>query len=329
MKKWLVAFLAVCFASVGALAQENVIKMATSAPEGSPTLKVLRKLNDELKTATGGKLSFKFFAGGVLGDDKVMLDKMKYGQIQAAALTGVGLGEIASEVRLLEMPFHFGSYKQIDCVVNAFSDEFAKKFEEKGYVLLGWADQGFVYLFSKKRIEKVADMAGTKPWVWGSDVLAKAIFNAFDLNPVPLELQDVFTSLQTGLIDTVYISPVYAVGMQWYTKVQYMVDVPITDGIGAMVISKKAFDALPADQQVVLKTKATEYLKKLTAVTRQGNDKAIKVLADKGIQVIKVDASQTSQFRSKGEQAAKALVGKLYSAEMLKRLQAQISKCGR
>jgi len=329
MKKLLMVLVALCFMVSSALAQETVIKLATSAPEGSPSLKVLRKMDQELKTATGGKLSFKFFAGGVLGDDKVMLDKMKYGQIQAAGLTGVGLGELVPEVRLMELPFHFTSYKQVDCVLSAFSAEFEKKYEEKGYVLLGWADQGFVYLFSKKNIQNVADMAGTKPWVWGSDLLAKAIFNAFNLNPVPLELQDVFTSLQTGLIDTVYISPVYAVGMQWYTKVQYMVDVPISDGIGAVLISKKAFDALPADQQTILKEKAATYLKKLSIVTRQGNDKAIKVLASKGITVQKVDASQMANFRAKGEVAAKALVGKLFSAEMLKRTQSQLAKCGR
>jgi len=326
MKKMALLFVLFVFTGVSALADE-VIKVATVAPEGSPWLKVMRKMAEELEKETGGRLKIKFYAGGVLGDDKVVLDKMRFGQIHAAGLTGVGLGEIVPETRLMELPFQFDSYQKVDCVLDAIYDDLARKFEEKGFVLLGWADQGFVYVFSKKEIRSVKDMQQAKPWVWEADPLAKAIFKVMGINPTPLALQDVFTSLQTGLIDTVYISPVAAISLQWFTKVQYMVDMPITDGSGAVVMSKQAYDRLDPDLQKALSSKVKEYGKKLTQITREMNKKALRTLQEKGIVFIKPSAEDVASFRAKGLEAARSLVGQLYSQQALDRVLGILSGC--
>jgi len=330
MKRMIVAAaLSVMMVCVGvsANAEEFVIKTATIAPEGSVWLKVMRKMARDIKKATNGGIRIKFFAGGVLGDDRVVLEKMKFGQVQCAGLTGVGLGELLPEVRLFELPFQFTSYEQTDCVVRALTDEFSRKLEEKGFVLLGWADQGFVYVFSKNEINSAQEMDGSKPWVWEADPLAKAAFRALGLNPVPLALQDVFTSLQTGLIDTVYISPVAAIALQWYTKVDYMIDMPIVDGSGAILVTKKFFDTLPPEYRKIVKEKAARYLKLLSKATRRLNDKSIKVLEKKGIGILKPESRHVAEFQQKGLEAARTLTGKLYSAEMLDRVLGLIEKC--
>jgi len=310
-----------------AQAEKFIVKTATIAPEGSVWLKVMRKMGKELKKATDGNVKIKFFAGGVLGDDKVVLEKMRFGQVHAAGLIGVGLGELVPEVRLLELPFQFTSYKQTDCVLNAVDQEFKDKFEKKGFVHLGWVDQGFVYVFSKQKILSADDMAGTKPWVMEADPLAKSLFEKIGLNPVPLALPDVFTSLQTGLIDTVYISPVAAIALQWYTKVKYMIDMPIVDGSGAVLVKKEFFDSLPPEYQEITRTVMGKYLKKLTRATRKLNNKSIKVLADKGIEIIKPDSRHVQQFQAKGLAAAKSLVGEMYDKATLDRILKLIERC--
>ncbi len=325
---WTATLVALAIPARAARADDPVVlKVATVAPEGSVWLKVMRRMAGEIKKETGGRLEVKFFAGGVLGDDKVVLDKMRFGQVHAAGLTGVGLGELVPEVRVMELPFQYTSYKQVDCVLDAFRDEFARKFEEKGFVLLGWSDQGFVYVFSKNRIQSPTDMKGAKPWVWEADVLAKAVFKALGLNPVPLALQDVFTSLQTGLVDTVYISPVAAIALQWYTKVSFMVDMPIADGSGAIVIAKAAFDRLPADLQAILRDKVPKYAKKLSQATRQLNDRSVQVLTEKGLTVLKPDPAQVAGFQARGVEAARSLVGQLYPAALLDRVLKRIQQC--
>ncbi|NOZ02887.1 MAG: ABC transporter substrate-binding protein [Deltaproteobacteria bacterium] len=330
MKRLATAFLAVAVVlsvTSAARAEKFVIKTATIAPEGSVWLKVMRRMAKDLKKATDGNVRLKFFAGGVLGDDKVVLEKLRFGQIQAAGLIGVGLGELVPEVRALELPFQFTSYKQTDCVLDALKDDFAKKFEKKGFVLLGWADQGFVYVFSNKAIKSADDMQGTKPWVMESDPLAKLLFQKLGLNPVPLAIPDVFTSLQTGLIDTIYISPVAAIALQWYTKVKYMIDMPIVDGSGAILISKKFFDGMPPEYRKITRELTAKYLRLLQKATRRLNTKSIKVLARKGIQMIKPQASDIAGFQKKGLEAAKSLVGKLYDKATLDRVLGLIEKC--
>jgi TRAP-type C4-dicarboxylate transport system substrate-binding protein len=316
----LMAFLLAVPLSAGA--QESfVLKVATVAPEGSVWLKVMRQMAKDVEKESGGTIKFRFFAGGVLGDDKTVLEKMKYGQIQAAGLTGVGLGEVLPETRVMELPFHFRTYKQVDCVLKELQPDFEKKFLDAGYVMLGWSDQGFVYLMSAKEIRTAEDMNGTKPWVWDVDPLAKAIFQAFKLNGVPLSLQDVFASLQSGLIDTVYISPVAGIALQWYTKVNTMVNLPITDGAGAILLAKSVWDKMTPEQQAILKTKGADYTRKLNIATRRLNDKSIDVLREKGLDVVTPDAAQVTAFRAKGKEAANLLVGKLFPRSLLQRVQ--------
>jgi TRAP-type C4-dicarboxylate transport system substrate-binding protein len=310
-----------------ASAQETVIRLATAAPEGSKQYKVMMDFGNEVKKVTNGRLSFKFHAGGTLGDDKTMLDKMKLGQIQAAGLTGVGLGEIVPEVRVLELPFQLSTYKQFDCVLNSLSDEFVQKFAAKGYVVLLWADTGLVYLLSNQNIQSVADMSKAKPWVWEADPVAKAAFSAFGIKPKPLPLQDVFTQLQTGMIDTVYISPGLAISLKWHTRVKYMVGLPIVVGISAVIMNKADFDKLAPDLQTALKDLGKKYQDKLAKETRAWNKASIPVLTDNGVQVVMPSDSEQALFRQKGVEAAKSLVPRLYSNELLQRVLSKIPTC--
>ena len=315
--------------SVSVWAQQTyTIKIATVAPEGSVWMKVMNKLKKALEKDSNGRIKLRFYPGGVLGDDKVVINKMKLGQVQAAGLTGVGLGSILPELRIMESPFMFTSYKQYDCVLNKLKGDFEKKLESKGFVVLGWADQGFVYLMSKKKIDTTEAVKKTKPWVWEADPVAKAAFEAFGIHPVPMALQDVFNGLQTGMIDTVYISPIAAIALQWYTKLKYIADVPIVDGLGAFVISKAYLDKMPDDLKKLLLNKTRKYLRVLVKVTRVYNTKSLKILQKKGLTLLKASDQQKKEFKQTGMKAAKSLIGKLYSADLFNRFTQILSQCG-
>src|SRR5215831_5675382 len=100
---WILPLL-MAFAGFKAGAAEHEIKLAVLAPEGSTWVNLMKEMDKELQTASGGKLAFKIYAGGVSGDEKDVLRKIRIGQIHAAGLTGVGLGEIVPAVRVLELP---------------------------------------------------------------------------------------------------------------------------------------------------------------------------------------------------------------------------------
>ncbi len=303
------------------------IKFATLAPEGSTWMNVMKDYAKAVKDATNGEVSFKIYAGGVSGDEKDVLRKMRIGQLHSAGFTGVGLGEILPEVRILDSPFLFKSYEEVDYVTSRLFDYFAQKFEQKGYVLLGWAEVGFVYVFTNKPVRSLNDMNGIKMWMWEGDPIAVQTFSAMNVSPIPLSITDVLTSLQTNLINGIYASPLACVALQWHTKIKYVLDLPLADSNGAVLISKKRFNKLSPENQQKLKKLSWEYFGKLTRLSREDNAKSLELIKEAGIQFTNItDTAEIAGFNASGKKARQALVGKLYDQELLDRVEGMLTE---
>ena len=164
----------------------SIIKFATLAPEGSTWTNVLRDVDKEIQEKSGGKIRLKIYAGGVSGDEKDVVRKMRINQIHCAAFTGVGLGEILSDVRIFDLPFFLKEYKEVDNIRDKFTARFVEKFDEKGYIFLGWTEVGFVHFYSTVNIKTMDDLRSAKMWMWEGDPLAQALFDAIQLSPIPL-----------------------------------------------------------------------------------------------------------------------------------------------
>ncbi len=183
------------------------IKFATLAPEGSTWMQTLRAMDEELRKASGGRVHLTLYPGGVAGDEIDVLRKIRIGQLHGGAFSGVGLGAVLPAVRVLELPLLFQNPGEVDYVTATMEEKFARAFEEQGFVLLAFAEAGFVHLFSKKAIRHREDLNRVKIWTWQGDPLALAMFRAYQVAPVPLALPEVLPSLQTGLIDAFYAPP--------------------------------------------------------------------------------------------------------------------------
>ena len=128
-------------------------------------------------------------------------------------------------------------------------------FRKNDYELLGWMEIGFIRFFSRTPINSMDELKKRRIWLWQGDPLGAAFFTASNIAPVPLPITEVFTSLSTGLIDTVIAPPLGAIALQWFTKTPYMTEVPMADGIGGLVVSGKFFNRLPKDlQELLLRT---------------------------------------------------------------------------
>jgi len=310
-----------------AVQSSTTIKFATLAPEGSTWLKVMQEFNEAVQKGTNGEVKFKIYSSGKQGDEKDVLRKIRINQLQSAGFTGVGLGEILPEVRILDAPFLFKNHDEVDYAANKFFDKFAKKFEENGFILLGWAEVGFVYIYTNTPVSTIDDFKGVKMWMWEGDPLAGATFKAFNINPTPLSISDVYTSLQTGLVDGVYISPMACVGLQWFTKVKYVVDIPLANSSGAVLVSKRAFDKLTAEQQGAVKEQGRIFFSKLTRLSRRDNVLSTEQLTKRGIKKITfTDQKTLDRIEEIGVQARRDLIGKLYSKELLEEMESAINE---
>ena len=322
MKQLLVTLL---FLITQASAQEYTIKFATLAPDGSTWITVMKEYDQAIRKESGGRLGFKIYPGGVAGDEKDVLRKIRLGQFQSAGITGVGIGEIAKSARILDAPFLFNNHDEVDYVVEQYDAELRKEFENGGYILLGWAEVGFVYVFTNTPIIKVEDMRSVKMWQWEGDPVAEATFKAFGINPIQLSITDVLTSLQTGLINGMYTSPLAGVSLQWYTATKYMLDYPLTNASGAVVISKREFDKMPPDLQEILLRNGKQLMRKLTELSRKDNTKSLEVLKKNKVIFTTPDAKEIGRYQEIGINARRLMVGKLYSEDLLDRVEKSVA----
>ncbi|MEN3038797.1 MAG: TRAP transporter substrate-binding protein DctP [Candidatus Kryptonium sp.] len=305
-----------------AIAQEYLIKVATIAPEGSTWINVLREYDAQIRKESNGRIGFKIYAGGVAGDEIDVLKKIRIGQYHAGGFTGVGIGQIAPNLRVLDSPFLFKTYDEVDHIYQKFNDEFEKEIEKGGFVLLGWAEVGFVYTFTKTPVYGIEDLKKLRMWAWQGDPIAEVAYKVIGITPVPLSITEVLTSLQTGLIDGVYGSPLAVLATQWFTKIKYMHNVPLTDASGALLISKKYFDSLPKDLQDILIRNGKKYMRKLVELSRKDNEKAIETLKKNGIIITNPPSKKLlEEYDEIGRKARRMLVGKLFTEEWLNKIE--------
>lgn len=294
-----------------------LIKLGILAPEGSTWINVVHQMDKEIQAKTNGEVAFKLYPGGVSGDEPDMIRKMRIGQLHAAGLTGIGMGQIVPSVRVIELPLLFKNYGEVDAALAAVGLELAKSFDAQGFVHLGWAEAGFANLLTQKPVTKRSDLDGLKMWAWAGDKLVAEAYSILGVTPVDLALTDVMVSLQTGMISGVYASPLAAVALQWFTKTKYLTENPLAYSVAGLLVSKKFFDTLPPQHQQTVKAVVAAKAKELVALTRKENDEALLSLKQNGVQIVKLTPDAETEFATLSKKIQQNLVGKLYSQALL------------
>ena len=297
---------------------KHLIKFATVAPEGTTWMKHMRRLEKDIIKKSNGRLGFSVFPGAVAGDEIDVLRRMRIGQIHAAGFSGVGFGQILPMVRVLDLPFLFRNYEETDRVHREMRGLFAAEFLKRGFQLLAWAEVGNAHIFSKQPIRKVKDLAGLKVWAWSGDPIAKETFAAMGINPIPLAITDVTTSLGTGMIDTVYAPPLGALALQWHTSMKYMTSLPLAHSSGAILISRKSFDSLSKELSDMLRSNFERAMQELTLALRAQNEETIQLIQKKGLTIIPMPSgADLHAFYAIHRHVARKLTGRLYPKAIL------------
>lgn len=304
--------------------QEGItIKMATLAPKGSNLVNIYEKLAEDITTKTGGEVGFKIYWGGVQGDEKDMIRKIKLGQLHGGAFSGAGLGDIVPEVRVTEIPYVFRNHREVAYVRKGLQDTMEKLFEEKGFIVLGWGDIGFLYTFSKVPLTSLEVARQQKWWTLEGEPIGREMYKALGISPISLSVTDVATSLSTNLIDCAGATPYMAVAFQWYTRFKYINEFPASSLLGAMVISKKIWDRISPESRQIMIRLARESQEKIAEAARKEDEKCLRILLDAGIQVYRlgenIDEEEVLFIFDAAEKTRNNLVGELYSQELLDR----------
>jgi TRAP-type transport system periplasmic protein len=295
---WTIIIFAVLITAWPASAEKLLLKIGTLAPEGSTWVKSLRDIDQELNRKTNGQIGLRIFAGGVLGDEEDMLRKIKVNQIQGGFFTGGGLGLIFKDIKIMAIPFLLENYPEADALMTKMVPFFEKGTWDNGFKVLGWGESGFIYLFSKNPIKSAADLRKGKVWIWEDTAMGRAVFKELGVNAIPLGIPDVLVSLQTGMIDTVYASPLAALSMQWFTRVAYMTDAPLSYSNGALVLQKSAYEKIPAALQGMVEEICQRHMIIMKEQVRKENQKAMGVLQKQGIKFVKPTAADLKEMQT-------------------------------
>ncbi|NRB38206.1 MAG: TRAP transporter substrate-binding protein DctP [Pseudomonadales bacterium] len=281
----------------------TTLKIATLSPEGSGWMIAMRAASKEIKAKTEGRVKFRFYPGGVMGNDKAVLKKIRFGQLQGAAFSGGALSSKAPNTQIYSLPHLFNSYGEVDYVRQHMDSSVEAEFEKAGFVNFGLAEGGFAYLMSKKPIVDADKLKDNRVWVPSDDPASDAASTAFELSPTPLFLGDVLAGLQTDLIDSVFASPIAAIALQWHTQVKYITDLPLVYFYAIMAVDQKAFKKISLDDQKIVREVMRIAFKKVDKQNRKDNEAAFVALKKQGIEMLTLTPEQTAGWNKRNQAA--------------------------
>lgn len=317
--------LSLSFAAIGADAA--TLKIATMAPDGTSWMKEMRAGADAIKAKTDGRVELKFYPGGVMGDSATVLRKIKIGQLQGGAFTGGEASVITKDAQAYTVPFLFRSQEEVDQVRAKVDPLLREQFRKAGFELLGISGGGFAYLMSTRELKARDDLKSAKVWVPQGDAIADATFKAAGVTPIPLPLSDVYTSLQTGLIDTAANTTAGAIAFQWHTKIKYVADLPVIYTVGELAVDKKAFDKLSPEDQKVVQDEIAAAFAQIDKQARADNTSARAALEKEGIRFIEPSEADRKSWEAVGADVKKQLAaGNALSPEMQQAMEAALAK---
>ena len=272
------------------------LKIATLSPEGSPWMQKMRQGAETIAVKTANRVRFKFYPGGIMGNDKAVLRKIRIGQLHGGALTGGSLSKVFGDSQVYSLPLKFRSLAEIDYVRKRMDQMLLDGYEKGGFVTFGLAEGGFAYVMSKTPVRRLDELHNQKVWIPDYDLTISEVMNTFGIKPIPLSIVDVRASLQTGLIDTVTVSPIGAIILQWHTQIKYLTEMPLVYVFGILAVDRKAFAKISAEDQKIVRQTMGRTWQEIDQQNRTDNIEALKVLNKMGIEFVKPAADDENDW---------------------------------
>ncbi len=302
-------------------------KIATLSPDGSSWMKSMRAAAESIEEQTEGRVTFKFYPGGVMGSDEAVLRKIRIGQLQGGAVPGGAMLPFYPDAQVYNLPLKFHSFEEVDYVRERMDKKIVAGIEENGFVTFGLAEGGFAYILSRKSITTLEELRSGKVWIPNNDPGGLQAIKTFGVNPIPLNLADVLAGLQTGLVDTVATSPIGAIALQWHTQVETMTDLPILYFYALLAIDNKAFGKLSIADQALVREVMGATFKQIDQQNRADNIAAYNALLEQGIRELELSDGERERWYQTAKKAeASVLKNKIVSQSALQELDGHLNE---
>ncbi|MEE4304553.1 MAG: TRAP transporter substrate-binding protein DctP [Wenzhouxiangella sp.] len=297
MKQMTLAFLALAALCLAATSDAAQIKLATIAPDGSSWMERMRATADRIEERTDGAVSLRFYPGGVMGDAEAVLRRMRLGQLHGAAFTVGELASVAPVANLYSMPFVFRDVEEVQAVRKTFDPLVIEGLADGGIVAPGISLGGFAYLFSDRDMPTVDPEqmnSGFRVWVPAGDRLSQRTLEEAGATPVPLPLAEVYTALQTGAVNTFASTPSATIILQWHTRAETMLDMPLLMTAGTIGLDQRTVERLPEADRAILLEELRATLEHIEDDNFEDNAEALEALREGGVEILQPEQSLVS-----------------------------------
>ncbi|MEO7938108.1 MAG: TRAP transporter substrate-binding protein [Burkholderiaceae bacterium] len=283
-----------------------VLKAADVHPPGYPTVVATENMGKKFEAATNGKYKMQMYPSSVLGDEKTMIEQTQIGAIQILRTSLGPLGSVVPEVNVFNMPFVFRNEAHMRAVIDGpIGQEILDKISASParLVALAWQDGGSRSLYTKKPVHTLADLKGQKIRMMGNPLFIDTM-NALGGNGIAMGYPEVYSALQTGVIDgaennppSMFTANHYTTGAKYYAQTNHLIIPEL------VVMSRVAYDKLtPAEQVLIKKFGREAQMEQRVLWDKSVADYSAKLKAA-GVEFIEVDQKPfydaTAQVRAK------------------------------
>ncbi|MFT5008899.1 MAG: TRAP-type C4-dicarboxylate transport system substrate-binding protein [Granulosicoccus sp.] len=288
--------------------QAKVFKISTEYPDGNAVLNELRAVGERIEAKTEGRVTFKFYPGGVMGDGTAVQRKIRIGQLHGTFIHSGALAESYKNSQVLNAPLLFRDFDEVDAVRAEFDPILNQGFIDSGWHTYGLIEGGFAYAMTAVPATDIETLKSQKLWLPANDPFSEKIARAFDISPIVLNIGDVLTALQTGAIDAIVTPPVGAITLQWYSRTKYLTDAPFMYTYGVIALAEKAVQRLSEADQDILAAELTASSETLDTMARTDNLKAFTALESLGINIVQLAPEVRAAFEQEAAQATEKLI---------------------
>jgi TRAP-type C4-dicarboxylate transport system substrate-binding protein len=316
IRRFLLALLASLLLPVSALAQAIQLRVASVVPKNSLYHQSLLEMGEAWRTAQGTNARFTVFTDGSQGGESEIVRRMRIGQLQGALISVVGLRDIELSIAALQnLPLLFRNWEEIDYVRDKMRVGMEKRFLDKGFVVIGWGDAGWVRFFSKEAAFSPNDFKSRKFFAWGSEPEQQAIMKSLGYTPIALETGDALAAIQTGMIDVLPSTPYFALASQVYGTAKHMLDINWAPIVGALVVTQKAWDSMSPAAHEALRKAGEKAGIAMRTQARKEVDEAVAAMQKRGLIVNRPSEAQMREWNTLAEQLYPRIRGAMVPAE--------------
>jgi TRAP-type C4-dicarboxylate transport system substrate-binding protein len=316
-----VLLLLLIFAACPLFAQRKItIKLASLVPENTPWGAAINRMATEWAAATNGEVELIVYHNGVAGDEAEVLRKLRMNQIQAAIFTSIGLNSVMPEVMTISYPLLIRNDDELEMVLKQIKPELDAKIHQNGFITLAWARAGWIKVFSKTPVFTPADLRKQKLGTNPDELEMIQTFKTMGYQLIPLNLHEVLPSLNSGMLDAVYQSPISVAGFQIFGVANNMTDINLAPFMGGIIMNSTAWRRIPDRYKDRLMASCKRIESEIDGSISRLEAEAMTTMAKYGLVINRPSPGQLQEWYDDMARYENSLAGPIFNRDLYQKI---------